>query len=164
MDTIRFDILPAPDVAHPDEDVYTYPSIRIVVNGRDLLDLVREVELPFAAAQGSPGIAGGYVGLEPEILGTQHFLGGAEGLYRGPILERNSAPNRVAMMICDCGEPGCWPFTAAISVENDRITWSDFRQPHRPGWKYDALGPFTFSRQEYEAALRQMADSLHGPR
>ena len=37
--------------------------VAIWVNGRNLLEIVREIEMPFAIKEGHPNIAGGYVGL-----------------------------------------------------------------------------------------------------
>jgi hypothetical protein len=39
--------------------------VRILIDGRDLIDLVRPIELPFARAEGHPELAGGYDGLLP---------------------------------------------------------------------------------------------------
>jgi hypothetical protein len=38
-------------------------TVQILIDGRDLIDLVRAIELPFATAEGHPDIAGGYSGL-----------------------------------------------------------------------------------------------------
>jgi hypothetical protein len=38
----------------------------VFVNGRNLVDILREVELPFSAREGNPNLAGNYVGLPLE--------------------------------------------------------------------------------------------------
>ena len=46
------------------------------------------------------------------------------------------------------------------TVERDRVTWSGFRQPHRPEQDYAAFGQFVFARDEYEQSLARLAASL----
>ena len=43
------------------------PEVRVLIDGRDLVALAREVEAPWAAADGQPQLAGGYRGLWPEL-------------------------------------------------------------------------------------------------
>src|SRR4051794_17431189 len=55
------------------------PGVCVLVDERGLVELVREVELPHARAEGAPGIAGAYAGLRPSQLAAglrTHFLGG----------------------------------------------------------------------------------------
>ena len=67
--------------------------------------------------------------------------------------------DKVTLLECACGEPGCWPLLAAVTVTPATVTWSAFEQPHRRrqgpagSWRYDRLGPFIFSRPAYEAEL-----------
>ena len=122
-------------------------TVRLFINGRDLLALVRDFEAPFAS-----DLAGGY-GLLPaaDVLPpARHFLGEPEGIYAG-------GDGRTMLLGCDCGEPGCWPLEARIAVTAATITWLDFSQPHRPEWSYRGFGPFTFDREQYEAALARAA-------
>jgi hypothetical protein len=58
--------------------------IDITVNGRDLGEIVREVERPFASAEGAPNIAGTYLGLPPTRLDdspSNHFLDSAQSRF-----------------------------------------------------------------------------------
>ncbi len=129
-------------------------TIRMVINGRDLFDMVREVELPYATKEGSPSIAGNYGGLPAKILSLspKHFLGEPNRLYGG-------YKNQTQVGVCGCGEAGCWPLDVAITINDAEVIWSDFSQPHRSEnsktshWRYDDLGPFHFDRKQYEAAL-----------
>ena len=51
MDTLRLRLVPPGDQAwEPDS-----PDLVILVNGRELIDVVKEIELPLARAEGSPG-------------------------------------------------------------------------------------------------------------
>lgn len=93
--------------------------------------------------------AGGYSGLVPE-----HFdFGDLSHYYLGT--EANQWPKigEAWLLACDCGEVGCWPLAARITVDDTTVTWSTFQQPHRPEWDYSAFGPFKFGRRQYEKAI-----------
>jgi hypothetical protein len=128
-------------------------AVVIYINGRNLVELVREVELPFAAHEGHPDMAGQYLGLPPFelLLPSRHLLGEPAPLYE--------SRGKTQVLACECGEAGCWPLFVRIRLGDNTVTWSDFEQPHRSSrsaashWKYDQLGPFTFDRQQYEAAI-----------
>jgi len=145
-DVIEFRVQPS--------DQWYGEQVEIHINGDNLLDLVRAVELPFATAEGSPNIAGSYAGLpaKSHLPPSQHFLGTREG--------------KVEVLICGgCGEFGCWPLLASIQVAENLVIWKDFVQPHRRNpvkktpWKYDGFGPFVFERSQYEAALFSASES-----
>ena len=121
-----------------------YDIARLLINGRDLVDLVAAFEEGFAAT-----LAGKYEPLRAEelIAPSRHLLGEPDRLYQ-------DAEGRVALLGCECGESGCWPFVARIEVAEEHVTWRDFAQPHRPQWSYESFGPFVFDRTAYEAALR----------
>lgn len=38
-------------------------------------------------------------------------------------------------------------------VDDNQVRWSEYRQPHRPHWRYDRLPPLIFGRRQYEAAI-----------
>ena len=49
---------------------------------------------------------------------------------------------RVYVLGCQCGEVGCWPLLARISIGDASVTWDFFQQPHRKergysGWSLD---------------------------
>jgi hypothetical protein len=148
-------------------------GIRLVINNVDLVDLARVVEMPFATAEGSPSIAGAYAGLVMDshtLPPSDHFLG-------RPSWSIYSYGAKTQVLGCDCGEPGCWPLVCSIAATAIHVTMAEFEQPHRTGmrgraaWSYQALGPFTFDRQQYEKALEELrrageqrdaADEPHG--
>jgi hypothetical protein len=148
MDRIEF-------VSRPYRDGDRDSGIQIKINGRDLVDLVRAVENPFAYKEGAASIAGAYAGLPPDVETcppSRHFLGEPSGA-----LYRYGAKTQV--LGCECGEVGCWPLLCLIEASQTRVTWAQFEQPHRNGkgaqspWKYDEFGPFEFDRGQYDAAL-----------
>jgi hypothetical protein len=125
-------------------------AVAIEVNGRSLVELVGEVERPFAEREGAPNIAGQYAPLELRVLDSawEHFHGApGSDLVCGP-------RDKTVLLGCDCGEPGCWPLMARVEVGHDTVTWDGFTQPHRDErWSYDAMRPLTFDRRQYDEAL-----------
>ena len=150
MDEVRFELAPAGG-DFPDD----LRQIRIEVNGVDLPELVRDAELPSARAEGEPDLAGNYVGLVAGYMRIDlagQFLGG-QGT---PLFTR--ADEKTALLGCGCGEVGCSPLMARVTVTDETVTWDEFEQPQRPEWDYDDFGPFTFARGEYERALMAVSD------
>ena len=130
------------------------PTLAIIVDGIDLIELVRRTEQPFAEAEGSPSIAGQYRGIWIDYVAPP-----SKHLYGDPSQPVYLDGDKVQVLECECGEPGCWPLMCRITVGSDRVTWSDFEQPHRRGkptqaaWQYDRLGRLEFDRVEYENAV-----------
>jgi hypothetical protein len=150
VDEVSFEFAPAGE-DFPDD----LQQIRIKVNGVDLPELVREAELPAARADDEEEIAGNYIGLVAGYMRVDlagQFLGG-----RGTPMFTGS-DDRTALLGCGCGEVGCSPLMARVTVTEDTVTWDDFEQPTRPEWDYDGFGPFTFDRGQYERALMAIAD------
>jgi hypothetical protein len=150
MDEIAFGLAPAGG-EFSDE----LKQIKIEVNGTELPELVREVELPGAREEGDEELAGNYVGLVPGYVRMDvagHFLGGAGArLYEGD-------DEKVQLLGCGCGEVGCSPLLARVTVSDETVTWDEFEQPTREEWDYSELGPFTFDRAQYERALFELLE------
>jgi hypothetical protein len=95
--------------------------------------------------------AGGYGGLIPEWFRygalDRYFLGDFEEDSYFARLER------VYVLGCQCGEVGCWPLLARISVGNVSVTWDSFQQPHRKERDYSSFGPIVFDAQQYREAI-----------
>jgi len=130
-------------------------QIKITVNGVDFPDLVRDAELPSATSDEEEDIAGNYIGLVSGYVRIDlagQFLGGqGTPMFEGP-------EEKTALLGCGCGEVGCSPLMARITVTDDTVTWDEFEQPTRPGWDYESFGPFTFDRVQYERALMAIDD------
>ena len=146
MDTLRLRIGKTDDPVAGIAD-----AVEIFINGRNLVDLAKEVELPFAARDGAGHLAGNYIGLPPEDVfsPSRRLLGEPQDRY-------DDWGGKIPVLGCGCGVVGCWPLQVRIKARNDLVVWDDFEQPHRRRWKHDALGPFAFEREEYEAALRRI--------
>ena len=148
MDILRLEITEGLDIfEEPAEEV------EVFVNDRNLKDLVREVELPFATRDGNPGLAGSYAGLPPEavFLSSRRLLG-------EPSVSWDDRGGRIAVLGCGCGVVGCWPFMVEIAEIGDQMIWSDYHQPHRRRWDHDLLGTFKFDRAQYLDQLRRTGD------
>lgn len=116
-------------------------EVRVLIGGRDLIDLAREAELPDATDDGEPGLAGAYRGLRPD---------------QWVDLPEQYGDGRAAVLGCVCGEVGCWPLRVRIRRLGGTVVWSDFDQPNR-GWSCDTLGPFVFLTEEYDRAVAAVA-------
>jgi hypothetical protein len=130
-------------------------QIRIEVNGTDLVELARQAELPSAQADDEEELAGTYVGLVPGYIRMDlagQFLGGS-GAWLYP-----DGEGKTALLSCNCGEIGCSPLLARITVDEETVTWDEFEQPTRPDWNYEGFGPFRFDRTEYERALFELLE------
>ncbi|MGW3326179.1 hypothetical protein [Streptomyces virginiae] len=76
-----------------------------------------------------------------------HFLGEAPPEFR------DDTTGALYLLGCPCGIDACWPLLAMVRATESEVTWSGFRQVHRPQWGELPLGPYVFSRPAYEAAL-----------
>lgn len=115
-----------------------------VVDGEELADLIHA----FEKRQGWRPGGVSYAGLVPTSFRFGplriHFLA-AGGAFK--------VRQKVPLLGCECGEWGCWPLLASVTVDDDAVLWSAFEQPYRPERDYGGFGPFTFDRQEYEGEL-----------
>jgi hypothetical protein len=165
LDRFEVHVDPAGYVAWPGGGGFQPVEIR--VNGRGLIDLVREVELPHARREHDERIAAGAapdeLGARDALAGEYLYLPGSEIFlpsrnllgepYRHGFITAPEDPrNRKSLLLqCTCGITDCWFLLATITATDDTVTWSDFCQFHRV-WGYD-LGPFVFDRRSYEAQL-----------
>jgi hypothetical protein len=125
--------------------------LELRVDGRNLIDLVREAEAASAAGDAQSELAGSYVG--PDLWRITdiraHLLGRHDRLF--------DYEGRTELLLCgDCGEAGCWPFAVRITVDEHTVRWGDYQQPHRPHWRYDRLPEFVFDCRQYEAAIARV--------
>ena len=116
-----------------------------LIDGKSLISILKDVELPFAKKEGSSKIAGAYDGLPISQVRppSKYYYGG----------ESQRLDRKIVLLICDCLCGGCWDFVAQIDVNSEKITWKNFEQIHRKNWSYDELGIFTFDRKQFENAL-----------
>lgn len=94
-------------------------AVGIWVDGVRLEELARPVELPFAEAEGKPGLAGSYEGLAARhdiLWPSRHFLG-------EPSLS-NFDDGDTVLLGCNCGDWGCWPLVADVLLTETEVSWS----------------------------------------
>jgi len=124
-------------------------GVNIFINGKNLIDLLKEYELPFAQKESHENIAGAYSGVGSHDLLDRICKSG----------------EHVTIFTCgSCGEDGCWPMVIAIIEEGNSIRWKNFRQPHRGKnskasfWDYSKFPEFVFEKNDYNNALKKLAD------
>lgn len=129
---------------------------RILVDGNDLIKSLESIEKPYAEAEGHPELAGMYFcPIDRMLPPSRHLLGESAAFL-------DNEDGRSIILLCDCSNLGCWDFDCKITVAEQVVTWSDFRQRTRPEWDYSKLGSFVFDRQEYERVLQSPLDSAVG--
>lgn len=143
------------------------PEGEIRVNGRDLIEIIHEVELPYAQEEYDRRIAEGE---DPQDL----YVIAGEYLYPPPsmfflpcrnlldepdctaereafIMDKDDPRRGKALLLeCTCGITGCWFLQARIEVGAEHVRWYDFSQFHRD-WDYGL--EFQFERRAYEKQL-----------
>lgn len=102
----------------------TVEAVDILVNGRNLVETLRELELPFATREGKPDLAGRYAGLRPAdvFLPSSRLLGGEPMTYD----DHGDPEGKTAVLGCVCGEVDCWPFLVRIKLREDVVIWDGF--------------------------------------
>ncbi len=88
---------------------------------------------------------------------VRHFLGDPAPEFADP------STGTTPVLGCSCGIWGCWPLLTIITTTPDTVTWSSFRQPFRKEWGELPMGPYTFDRAAYEAALADPARLAEDP-
>jgi len=132
------------------EDV---PAVTPYVDG---ISLAARVEAYERAKGYDP--AGGYGGLIPAYF--EH--GPLDAYFTGNDKSDHWMGLRgIYLLGCACGEIGCWPLIASVYRKEDQIHWDRFVQPHRPRRDYSAFGPFTFSKAQYEDAVKDLLIRLN---
>jgi hypothetical protein len=100
-----------------------------IINGERLVDILERVE-------GKPT---GYAGLAPESLFAA----------LDPAAERA----QVQVLRCVCGDDLCSWARVAVKTGPEQVVWHNLRASRGEPASYTALGPFRFSREQYERAL-----------
>jgi hypothetical protein len=172
MDTISLRIDPDLYVSWPNGGGFQQVEIRI--NDVPLIEIVREVEFPFACAEwdertakgekaddiGERGwLAGNYLYLPPSqvLPPSRNFFG--EPYANGFRTDPDDPVNTKSLLLsCTCGITDCWFLLATITVRSDTMTWSDFQQFHRD-WEYKTLR-FVFDRTQYAAAFENATEHI----
>ncbi|MGV9299244.1 hypothetical protein [Amycolatopsis sp. NPDC003676] len=138
MATLRFEFHPPGELGGPVAVPY--------VDDVALTELIDRFEL----AEGMSPAGGAYGGLIPG-----QFRGTTAEHFHGIDFEEGETP----LLACACGDWGCWPLLARITLTSDEVVWDSFAQPHRRKRDYRGFGPFRFDRAQYDAALLRFASA-----
>ena len=152
MDTLEFRIIPAKDMIEDWMDDWTEDDLNnrflvsIFVNGTDLIDTIRDIELPYQTAAGYPENAGDYGHNTVEHMEWQFREALQPGTY--------SYDSGIELFCCpDCGEGGCWSVMCRFRKENGVISMTDFHHNHR-SWEYDIC--YRFSEENYYTEIKKI--------
>ena len=144
MDEFAIEVLRPPGyfVDEGEEFCLWYPVGRILINGRDLLERLREFEL----SQGvSPVIAGAYSQPPAGWFGYPNNWFHTRG--------NELWGDKRCIFFCTCGQDGCRDLLMRITTRGDTVTWSEFADSHGSSADYDRFGPFVFDRRQYARAI-----------
>jgi hypothetical protein len=136
------------------EGPYAGPSLKVCVDGVDLVELVRRVEREYDVK-----VAGKYAGPPTRVLPPCRLFYGEIPENVG-WLSSGTIEGTVPILVCTCGTEGCWPLHVAIHVDDgdQSVAWSGFTNPFRLDWTYEGLGPFSFRLDQYLAALQEVTE------
>jgi hypothetical protein len=137
FDTVSFSV-EAEGTTWPDQVV-------IWINGTDLLTIACEAGLDDEGYTGPPQLV---IAKHPDHLlgGPDRWEDATDPFYPDP-----------ALLGCGCGAPGCAAVLVQIDLDEDAVTWSNFRRDRNKGRLN--IGPYRFDRQKYAEAVRE----LRGP-
>jgi len=111
--------------------------VEIYINGREIVEFLKEIEKPFVINEGEIDLAGAYGHLTPDEL-----------------YEELNDTEESALLCCDaCGLSGCWSVLTTVEIDENYVCWKAFRHNHRE-WKYNLI--YKFDRKEYEDSLKQL--------
>ncbi|MEU0871699.1 hypothetical protein [Nocardia brasiliensis] len=117
------------------------------VDGVALTDLIDRFELD-AGIQPAPGAYGGLIPAYSRDLRMDDHFHGRSTMATG---------SKTPVLVCECGEWGCWPLLAEITVTEDLVIWDRFGPNHPTRGDYGRFGPFRFDRNQYDDALRDLS-------
>ncbi len=151
MDTITFE----KHIIGLDYSEQEYACAMILINGRPLIDIVREYELPYARKYGQENIAGGYMPICADYL-----LDLLTDKKKSEEYDRETP-----VLICQCGCEGCWDLLMTVVQEGAFVEWTNFHNPHRSSptsaggyWNYNDFPSFRFDKQEYQTAIARLKE------
>lgn len=131
---------------------YLYQVGVIYINGKKLIDVLKEIERKFVTLDRSQDLAGSYESMQILQL-YNHLMFPAHHMY----IENN----KVSLLTCVCGEEACWPFLVHISDNDNEVIWSEYKQPYKT-WDYSELKPLIFSKKEYMHEINNLLKSSRG--
>ena len=155
-DTLEFKIIDPKKKGESWAESGSFPeglrAVEIYINGQELVDIVREIEDPFAQKEGHPNIAGAYGHNTPKFLYKELSEAFDDNSY--------SSKYGVPLLCCrDCGVWGCWDIDVMVRRDDEFVYWENFRQGHRKNWLYNLS--YKFDRTEYEREIEKLKGFAH---
>lgn len=137
---------------------YTTFSTQIIDN-KNLIELLKDYELPLAKKEGSENIAGAYDGLDPKVL-FANLTNSKDN--------QNQEIDKSDILGCECGSSGCWTFMAKVIEKQDSVIWTEFEQIHRSKdsasyWDYSDFGDLEFNKDEYFKKVNELITTHNTP-
>ncbi|MGB0525889.1 MAG: hypothetical protein ACPGJS_23115 [Flammeovirgaceae bacterium] len=127
--------------------------LKVLIDDRDLIDLVKQTERPFAKKEEVGIQAKDYIGLPFELAlsPSEHLIGNTAINYTAP-------KNRSILLVDkETGKSENWAFSAEIRVYRRHVVWCNFMQLQRAKtWRYKKLGIFVFNKLQYIDALQEL--------
>lgn len=121
--------------------------VEIYIDGIEIAEIFRKIELPYCEAENEPDKAGDYGHIPVRELYEDLIEATVKGSY--------SYELGVYPLCCrGCGEPGCWSVTFRVREDDEYVWWYGFEHEHRD-WKYNL--EFAFLKSEYSAAMSKLA-------
>lgn len=121
--------------------------VEIYINKREIVDIFKEIETPFAKKENNPNLAGDYGHRE-----IQYF-------YEDLTNKIQDNKQNVYLVLCGgCGFEECWSVSVFISQDDNYIYWTDFKNIHRKDWVYPIS--YQFTKENYYSELQKLKDSL----
>lgn len=121
--------------------------VEIYIDGVELAEIFRTIEIPYCEAEEHPDLAGDYGHVPAKCLYRDLIEATVEGSF--------SSQLGVYPLCCrDCGEPGCWSVTFRVREDDEYVWWFGFEHEHRD-WEYNL--EFKFPKKDYSAAMAKLA-------
>lgn len=140
-DTIDFRIQPAGTLDMPWADC---DRVVILINGRDIQDIVREKEIEFFAAEG----------LDTEGAGGYHYLWPSNlYVYLAYARLADDDDYKAPILCCGCDDVGCASVRVEVEYSLNSVIWKNFRSC-RPEWNWGL--EYEFEYKAYEDFMQRI--------
>jgi hypothetical protein len=131
-------------------------GVEISIDGRPLLELVRDAESRFDSQ-----FAGRYAATPLDYLGLVALRDDGRSVYAGP--GAFGGREGVPILVCDCGQAGCWALDADIYIQEETVLWaclSSTLSRRYADADYKSIDPLVFERQAYFEEVARLAPAI----
>lgn len=120
--------------------------VEIYVDGVEIAEIYRKIEVPYCEQEGHPNLAGDYGHMPVKELYEDLSEATIEGSYSNKL--------GVYPVCCGgCGEPGCWSVTFHVRESDEFVWWYGFEHEHR-NWEYNL--EFKFLKSDYLKEMNKL--------